>query len=243
PAPRIPVQPVLKKVVEKIPAPNLTEKVFFKAPEKLLVKVEQKEIAARRESVSQITEEPQPVLSAQKVENTQAVAVSPAENGPIGSEAPLPGSDVLLDVPFFSSYASQGLADSLPTDSNMEGNVEKQGEPSSVGEITDASTVKPDPEQYYLQQHFKTIHEIVRKRIQYPKVARRMGWTGKVLVSFLVDKNGDVSDIEIVKSSGYPLLDKSAVSAIRRIACFPKPPMTAKIIIPINFELKTVLTS
>ncbi|MBU2646213.1 energy transducer TonB [bacterium] len=255
PVPEIPAQPVAKKVVAKIPAPDLTKKVISRTPEKLPVKVEQKEMTAPHETAPQIieepqpakavqsTEEPQPVVSAGKVTNTQTVAVGPAENGPPGSEAPLPGSDVLLDEPFYSSYAFQGLADSLPTDSDTEGNGEQQEESSSVGEATDAGTVKPDPEQYYLQQHFKTIHEIVRKRIQYPKVARRMGWTGKVLVSFLVDKNGDVSDIEIVKSSGYPLLDKSAVSAIRRIACFPKPPMTAKIIIPINFELKTVLTS
>jgi protein TonB len=66
-----------------------------------------------------------------------------------------------------------------------------------------------------------------------------MGWSGKVHVSFLIGKNGDISEIKVVKSSGFPVLDKCAIKTIRRIASFPKPPTAARVVLPINFKVNT----
>lgn len=65
---------------------------------------------------------------------------------------------------------------------------------------------------------------IVKKILpKYPKRARRMGWEGTVVLSFSVDENGNVYDIQVIHSSGYPDLDQAAISALRQWKFAPKP--------------------
>ncbi len=64
-----------------------------------------------------------------------------------------------------------------------------------------------------------------------------MGWQGKVLISFVICKDGSVKDIRIVESSGFNALDKNAVEAIRKGAPFPRPPVSAELIIPVIYKL------
>jgi len=71
----------------------------------------------------------------------------------------------------------------------------------------------------------------------YPAVARRNGWQGKVLVSFVICLDGRVEDIRIEKSSGFALLDKNAVTIIKESAPFPNPPVRATLIVPIDYSL------
>jgi len=90
----------------------------------------------------------------------------------------------------------------------------------------------------YLREHFLYIKDRILARIVYPNLARRMGWHGKVLTSFIIHVDGTVSDIRIVSSSGFKVLDQNAVSTIQEVSPFPKPPITAKIIIPITYRLR-----
>lgn len=48
----------------------------------------------------------------------------------------------------------------------------------------------------------------------YPRVARRRGWEGTVYLSALLDTEGTVLTVEIVKSSGYAVLDEAALEAV-----------------------------
>jgi periplasmic protein TonB len=89
----------------------------------------------------------------------------------------------------------------------------------------------------YLKQHFQYIKETIQKKICYPGVARKMGWEGKVVVSFVVMENGDIQDIKVVESSGYQALDKNAITTIKKAAPFPSPPVTAEVVIPVTYQL------
>ena len=91
--------------------------------------------------------------------------------------------------------------------------------------------------------------EKVRKRIErnkfYPLQARRMGYEGTVIISFEVLEDGRVGDIKVLKSSGYDVLDKAGIEAIRRSSPFPKLSLyTFKrelwIKVPITFKLSEV---
>lgn len=68
--------------------------------------------------------------------------------------------------------------------------------------------------------------EEVRKRIEknkfYPLEARRAGYEGTVLISFEVFRDGRIGDVRVLKSSGYELLDRAGVEAVRRASPFPK---------------------
>lgn len=89
----------------------------------------------------------------------------------------------------------------------------------------------------YLRSHLSYIKELIQKNIAYPDIARQNGWMGKVTVSFIIAYNGCVRDIEVVRSSGFGCLDKNAVKAVKRSSPFPHPPIEARIIIPILYEL------
>ena len=80
------------------------------------------------------------------------------------------------------------------------------------------------------------------KPADYPRQAQRRNQEGTVLVEALVDENGDVVSIKIVKSSGYPLLDRSATKAVRSWAFQPRMvgrlATKSKVQVPVLFELR-----
>lgn len=51
----------------------------------------------------------------------------------------------------------------------------------------------------------------------YPAIARRRGWQGHVQIGFRLQPDGKLTDIYIARSSGYRLLDKSAIKALRQV--------------------------
>ena len=87
----------------------------------------------------------------------------------------------------------------------------------------------------YLKEHFAYIRDKILKNISYPILARRMGWQGKVQVSFIIASDGSVKDIRIIQSSGFEILDRKAIETVKETAPFPKPPAEAKLVIPITF--------
>lgn len=88
----------------------------------------------------------------------------------------------------------------------------------------------------YMKEHFNFIREIIMKRLDYPTAARKMGWKGQLIVSFVICKGGQVENIRIVKSSGFKILDDNAVKTIKEVQPFPRPPVRAEIVIPIEYR-------
>lgn len=54
----------------------------------------------------------------------------------------------------------------------------------------------------------------------YPYVARLRGWEGTVLLAFNIEANGRLESIRVARSSGYAVLDDSALSALRKVGRF-----------------------
>jgi len=57
------------------------------------------------------------------------------------------------------------------------------------------------------------LNDYIRNSIRYPKIAREKGVQGRVIVSFVVEKDGSISQIE-VKKSVDPALDREAVRVV-----------------------------
>lgn len=55
------------------------------------------------------------------------------------------------------------------------------------------------------------------KHFDYPRIAQRKGWQGKVLLAFNINKQGNISDIHIKNSSGYVVLDQAAQHSLSQI--------------------------
>ncbi|HEX3035694.1 MAG TPA: energy transducer TonB [Thermodesulfobacteriota bacterium] len=77
----------------------------------------------------------------------------------------------------------------------------------------------------------------------YPIIARRNGYEGVVLLKVWVLENGEVGDVEVEKSSGYGVLDKSALQAVKDWIFVPGKkngvPVSSWVMVPIRFELSS----
>jgi protein TonB len=67
----------------------------------------------------------------------------------------------------------------------------------------------------------------IAKYKTYPQAARRARATGESLLAFNLSRNGTVSQIRILTSSGSTLLDETAVSVLKRAS--PMPPLPAEL--------------
>ena len=78
--------------------------------------------------------------------------------------------------------------------------------------------------------------------IHYPRWAVREGWEGTLVIAVEVLKSGEVGRWKVMRSTGYSLLDETAVNAIHQWHFHPGTekgqPVVMCIQIPIHFELR-----
>ena len=70
---------------------------------------------------------------------------------------------------------------------------------------------------------------------KYPPIALKRGYEGILKLKILISKNGKVNDIEIIKSSGYKILDNSGITAAKNSRFYP---LKKERIINIEYNLK-----
>lgn len=77
---------------------------------------------------------------------------------------------------------------------------------------------------------------------KYPAVARRRGFQGNVVLEVLVSRIGNVIDLHVLSSSGYPILDRAAKSSVKNWTFEPgmrgQKKVKMWVRVPIRFELK-----
>lgn len=87
-------------------------------------------------------------------------------------------------------------------------------------------------------ENFAKIRAAIEKHKKYPKNAQKMRQQGKAEVQFLYKKDGLVTAIKILKSSGFSSLDDGAIKCIERaVIDFPRLDRDYLIRIPIGFRL------
>lgn len=86
------------------------------------------------------------------------------------------------------------------------------------------------------------MYKYLAGNIKYPDEAKAAGKQGRVMVKFVVRKDGSISDVSVVKSAGDASLDKEAV---RAVSSMPKwnpgtqggKPVNVQYAIPVQFKL------
>ena len=79
--------------------------------------------------------------------------------------------------------------------------------------------------------------------VKYPVIAQENGIQGRVICQFVVNKDGSIVDIEVVRSGGDPSLDKEAIRVIKSMPKW-KPgkqrgkPVRVKFTVPVSFKLQ-----
>ena len=56
---------------------------------------------------------------------------------------------------------------------------------------------------------------------KYPKIALKRGYEGILKLQILISKKGEVSNIKLIKSSGYTILDNSGIDAAKKSRFYP----------------------
>ena len=88
----------------------------------------------------------------------------------------------------------------------------------------------------------QALFDYLSANVQYPKIARENGIQGRSIVQFVVNKDGSISDVEIVRSGGDPSLDREAIRVIRSMPNWIPGRQGGKLIrvkytVPVNFRL------
>lgn len=60
-----------------------------------------------------------------------------------------------------------------------------------------------------------SFYKYIKQNLTYPKSARKLNLMGKVFLSFIVDKNGEVTFVEVIRSVGFSL-DREALRVMRQ---------------------------
>ncbi len=55
------------------------------------------------------------------------------------------------------------------------------------------------------------------RHFEYPLQARQKGWQGSVILGFYLTSNGVLTNVRVLQSSGYNILDLSALNSLRQI--------------------------
>ena len=63
----------------------------------------------------------------------------------------------------------------------------------------------------------------ISDNLQYPLIAHKRGLIGDIEIEFIVDQDGNVMACNIIKSSGYSLLDEAGVDSIKKVKLPPLP--------------------
>jgi protein TonB len=89
-----------------------------------------------------------------------------------------------------------------------------------------------------------TLEQKIQKNLRYPRLARDRGIEGVAFLEFVMDYEGELLNTpRIIRSSGFAILDREAILAVRRAAPFPKLPQGMRVgrltlTMPLSFTIK-----
>lgn len=87
------------------------------------------------------------------------------------------------------------------------------------------------------------LKKFISQNLKYPTIAQENGISGKVIVKFIVTRDGNIKDINIAESSGDPFLDKEGLRVVKLLPKF-KPGISngqfvdMEMTLPFKFGLK-----
>jgi len=88
----------------------------------------------------------------------------------------------------------------------------------------------------------RLLEEQLRRHFRYPGLARRRGLEGTVLLQFTLQGDGRISNIQVLHSSGYGILDRNAQATLQRIGRVQlgrplSPHQRLELTLPVTYQL------
>ncbi|MCF7917151.1 MAG: TonB family protein [Candidatus Omnitrophica bacterium] len=76
---------------------------------------------------------------------------------------------------------------------------------------------------FNLQNYALEVQKMISENISYPRELFGTGWEGRVVLYLEVNKDGEVKDVKIKKSSGYKIFDQDAKDMAKKLTFYPFP--------------------
>jgi len=77
----------------------------------------------------------------------------------------------------------------------------------------------------------------IKEKLEYPFVARRRNLEGDVKILVTVNTDGELSDLKILESSGFKILDENVIKSAKNIKMDKKPPRDIEFPLIISYRL------
>ena len=119
-------------------------------------------------------------------------------------------------------------------------------EETSIAEVTTSNTEEVFMEVEDMPEFPGGMSELMTylgSNIQYPSKAKENHWEGRAVCQFVIEKDGSISNVEIIRSSGFQLLDIEAMRAILNMPNWTSgkqngDSVRVKFALPITFKLQ-----
>lgn len=123
--------------------------------------------------------------------------------------------------------------------------VVQQKPPQKKEERISSETVQPrtSPVTKIVQQNYlQKVREKIERYKKYPRSAKRLRQEGEVVVSFTISKNGEISDVRLLRPSRYKKLNRATLSIFKAIGRFDPIPHTLhkkswSITVPVAYKI------
>ena len=94
-----------------------------------------------------------------------------------------------------------------------------------------------------LERYGRSLSSLFARQQNYPRLAAMRGWEGEVQVRVTIARKGNIVAAQVVRSSGFEVLDQSAIQLISGAGPLPRPPEALQnrelqIVVPVLFKLE-----
>jgi len=199
--------------------------------------VEKKEAEIRSESPATIHEE-RKIAQVEKVEVIlPKKEQEPVSTSPVQSEVKIVSIGEPKSSPSNNEKIEMGSKKEEKVVLASLGNPIPQISPSEKSRVAMKGPSLSDSEIVFAQPRYSE-----NPKPLYPQEARKKGYEGEVLLRVEVLSNGRVREIEVRRSSGHEVLDRSAIAAVKQWRFVPakkgETPIPVWVNIPITFQLR-----
>lgn len=165
---------------------------------------------APSEKETEETETPRPEITVEESELIDDILAGRTEPAP---ESPKERAEKTPSPPSPESHERLAVEDLLPDGNDVARLDVPYGTASP--DVKEEETVSLNTQEFKYYTYFSHIKRHIEMAWNYPLEAQKNQWEGRLSLMFVIEEDGSVSDIILIHSSGYEILDEAAIKAIK----------------------------
>ncbi|NIA19821.1 MAG: TonB family protein [Xanthomonadaceae bacterium] len=106
-------------------------------------------------------------------------------------------------------------------------------------DIDSGKNIQLNTERFKFHSYYINLKRKIELVWEYPYLARESGLQGRLLMRFVINRDGSLAEAKVLRSSGFALLDQEAIRAVHDASPFPPLPArmnTERLVINATFE-------